>query len=95
MWGVRLVVASAFVFRRLFCFHHGGRSARFDAAARRSDRERAGVRSAETVRLTTSELVAACRHPLDADMKHLTGIRERRPYADGEDAGPMRDGRCR
>ena len=40
-------------------------------------------------RVTTSELVASCRHPLDADMERLTGIRERRVCADGEDSYSM------
>jgi 3-oxoacyl-[acyl-carrier-protein] synthase-3 len=37
-------------------------------------------------RVTTSELVASCRHPLDADLERLTGIRERRVCAEGEDS---------
>ena len=37
-------------------------------------------------RVTTSELVASCRHPLDADLERLTGIRERRVCAPGEDS---------
>jgi 3-oxoacyl-[acyl-carrier-protein] synthase-3 len=40
-------------------------------------------------RVTTSELVASCRHGLDADMERLTGIRERRVCADGEDSYSM------
>ncbi len=40
-------------------------------------------------RVTTAELVASCRHPLDADMERLTGIRERRVCADGEDSFTM------
>ena len=40
-------------------------------------------------RVTTSALVASCRHPLDADMERLTGIRERRVCADGEDSYSM------
>ena len=40
-------------------------------------------------RVTTSELVASCRHPLDADMERLTGIRERRVCAGGEDSYTM------
>ena len=41
-------------------------------------------------RVTTSELVASCRHPLDAaDMERLTGIRERRVCSDGEDSYSM------
>lgn len=40
-------------------------------------------------RVTTSELMASCRHPIDADMERLTGIRERRVCAEGEDSYTM------
>jgi 3-oxoacyl-[acyl-carrier-protein] synthase-3 len=40
-------------------------------------------------RVTTSELIASCRHPLDADMERLTGIHERRVCSEGEDSFTM------
>jgi 3-oxoacyl-[acyl-carrier-protein] synthase-3 len=39
--------------------------------------------------LSTSDLVASCRHPIEADVERLTGIRERRVCSDGEDSYTM------
>jgi 3-oxoacyl-[acyl-carrier-protein] synthase-3 len=40
-------------------------------------------------RVSTSDLVASCRHSLDADVERLTGIRERRVCSGGEDSYTM------
>jgi 3-oxoacyl-[acyl-carrier-protein] synthase III len=37
-------------------------------------------------RLSTADLMASCRYPVDADMERLTGIRERRVCAEDEDS---------
>jgi 3-oxoacyl-[acyl-carrier-protein] synthase-3 len=40
-------------------------------------------------RLSTADLLASCRHPVTADLERLTGIRERRLCAEGEDSFTM------
>lgn len=63
-------------------------SAAAEATPYRSRIESVGV-NLPSHRLSTSDLVASCRHPLMADVERLTGIRERRVCGEGEDSFSM------
>ena len=56
-----------------------------DAAPHRSRIESLGLKLPER-RLTTQELIASCKHRHRVDLERLTGIRERRVCAEGEDS---------